>query len=78
MKLNNLVAIVDRNHKTVLGTTEKMTHLDAFPDRWLSFGWNVNVVDGHNIADLKDVLKKLENINMIRLLNDIIQIVMIW
>ena len=60
MKLNNLVAIVDRNHKSVLGTTEDMTNLDAFPDRWLSFGWDVNVVDGHNIVELIDALKKVK------------------
>ena len=60
MKLNNLVAIVDRNHKTVLGTTEEITSLEPFSDKWRSFGWNVTVVDGHNIVELIDALKKVK------------------
>ena len=58
MELNNLVTIIDRNHKIVLGTTEENTSLEPFSDKWLSFGWNVTVVDGHNIVELIDALKK--------------------
>ena len=28
-------------------------NLDAFPDRWLSFGWDVNVVDGPPSDDIR-------------------------
>ena len=60
MELNNLVTIIDRNHKIVLGTTEENTSLEPFSDKWLSFGWNVTVVDGHNIVELIDALKKVK------------------
>ncbi len=62
--LDNLIAIVDRNNLTVLDYTEKIIKLNPFKDKWLSFGWNVLEVDGHNIQEVYkkiNYLKKLRN-----------------
>jgi len=58
-KLDNLVAIIDYNRIQALGRTEEILDLDPLPDKWRSFGWEVAVVDGHDIDEL---LKVFENI----------------
>lgn len=49
LKLDGLVAIVDRNRQITLEYTES---LDPFADKWLSFGWEVAEIDGHSFDDL--------------------------
>jgi transketolase len=61
--LSNLVAIVDRNKLTVLNKTESIIKLEPFADKWRSFGWNVVLVDGHNIKQICDKLKKIKKKN---------------
>lgn len=48
-KLNNLIAIVDRNHLQICGNTEDVMAIDPLAEKWLSFGWNVLETDGHDI-----------------------------
>ena len=48
-ELNNLIAIVDRNHLQICGDTEKVMAVDPLADKWLSFGWNVIESDGHDV-----------------------------
>tara|TARA_R100000664_G_C2760058_1_gene150670 strand:- start:7029 stop:7832 length:804 start_codon:yes stop_codon:yes gene_type:complete len=48
LKLNNLIAIVDRNSLCIHGNTEDINSLSPFCDKWESFGWNVNEIDGHD------------------------------
>lgn len=50
--LDNLVAIVDRNRLQISGRTEERMRLEPLADRWRSFGWSVEAVDGHDIAAL--------------------------
>ncbi|MFH1484725.1 MAG: transketolase [Chloroflexota bacterium] len=56
-KLDNLVAIVDRNKQQLDGSTSEIMELEPFADKWRAFGWNVVEVDGH---DLKQVVDALE------------------
>ena len=56
LKLNNLVAIVDRNSLCIHGNTEHINGLNPFPDKWKSFGWNVVEVDGHNHQEVFNAL----------------------
>ena len=51
-KLNNLVAIIDRNNFQQTGSNEEiMTNLNL-KDKWKSFNWEVIEIDGHNISEL--------------------------
>ncbi len=52
--LDNLVAIVDRNHLQVSGYTDDIMNISPLADKWKSFGWGVKVVDGHDINELYD------------------------
>lgn len=51
-KLNNLVAIVDRNYLGCSDFTENMCGLEPFEDKWKSCNWETKVVDGHNYEEL--------------------------
>ncbi len=51
-KLDNLVAIVDRNGLQIDGQTEKIMCLEPFSKKWESFGWHVIEIDGNNIEEI--------------------------
>ena len=56
-KLNNLIAIVDRNNIQIDGNTEKVMPLEPLADKWRSFNWYVIEVNGHDFKDLNEVFK---------------------
>ncbi|MCX5887949.1 MAG: transketolase [Deltaproteobacteria bacterium] len=47
-RLANLIAIVDYNKIQSLGPVAETLELEPFADKWLSFGWRVREVDGHD------------------------------
>lgn len=51
-RLHNLIAIVDRNNIQIDGYTEDVMPLESLRDKWESFGWHVQEVDGHNFESL--------------------------
>ncbi len=57
-KLNNLVAIIDKNGLQQTGTTIDIMDLNSLDEKWASFGWNVISLDGHNIKELFNSLNK--------------------
>ncbi|MBO5769203.1 MAG: transketolase [Bacteroidales bacterium] len=58
-KLDNLVAIIDRNHLQISGNTEDVMSLEPMRERWEAFGWNVYEIDGN---DMKAILETYEDI----------------
>ena len=57
-KLNNLVAIIDRNGLQIDGLTSDVMELEPLAAKWRSFGWEVFECDGNDIKDLVDTLNK--------------------
>ncbi|GJD49750.1 Apulose-4-phosphate transketolase subunit A [Methylobacterium crusticola] len=55
-RLDNLVAIVDRNGLCVDGRADEVLPLEPLADRWTSFGWDVVEADGHDLAALLPAL----------------------
>src|SRR3984885_1681527 len=55
-KLNNLIAIVDANRLGQSEATAFGHHIEVYRDRFKSFGWRVEDVDGHDIEELLEVL----------------------
>jgi transketolase len=55
-RLDNLVAIVDRNGVQEDGPTEKIMALEPFAAKWRAFNWEVREVDGHDVAELSRAL----------------------
>ena len=51
-KLDNLVAILDRNKIQQDGFTEDIMPIDPIKEKWSSFNWDVVEVNGHKIEQL--------------------------
>jgi len=56
-KLSNLTVIVDYNRLMSYGSTDDVTGLEPFLDKWRSFGFAAVDVNGHDIEQLRSVLK---------------------
>ncbi len=56
--LDNLTAFIDRNFLQIDGNTENVMKLESVKDRWSAFGWNVIEIDGHNVEEILNALKK--------------------
>lgn len=51
-KLNNLVAIIDRNQLQISGRTEDVCAVDDLDGKYKSCGWEVIHCDGHSMIEL--------------------------
>jgi transketolase domain protein len=66
--LSNVIAIIDRNNIQIGGDTEKVMPLGNLADKWRSFGWFTQEVDGHDyeaIVKAIDVAKTSHQPNVI-------------
>ncbi|MBF0270421.1 MAG: transketolase [Alphaproteobacteria bacterium] len=55
-RLNNLVTIIDRNYLCTTDFTENLIKLEPLDDKWRSFGFAVERINGNDTAQLMDVL----------------------
>jgi transketolase len=55
-RLDNLVAIVDRNGLQITGPTEEVCALEPLADKFRAFGLAVREVDGHDVRQLAEAL----------------------
>jgi len=58
-KLDNLVAIIDRNRLQIHGNTVKIMNTESLSEKWKSFGWGVAEIDGHDFSEILSSFKKL-------------------
>ena len=56
--LDNIVALVDRNGIQNDRATKEVLDLEPIEDKWAAFGWETQVIDGHNMSS---VVSALEN-----------------
>lgn len=61
-KLNNLIAIVDRNNIQIDGYTEDIMPLGDLGEKYRAFGWHVEEIDGHNIREISDAIDRAKAI----------------
>ena len=58
----NLVAIIDRNHVQMCGTTDDILDPGDIASKYSAFGWNTIVIDGHDMAAVIAALdRRFEN-----------------
>lgn len=53
-KLSQLIVYVDRNNIQIDGSTDEVMPLEKLGDKWSSFGWHVQEIDGHNMQSIID------------------------
>jgi len=51
-KLDNVVAIVDRNGLQAMGATAERLDTSPLAAKWAAFGWQVTEIDGHNMPEV--------------------------
>ena len=51
-RLHTVVCIVDRNNIQIDGNTEDIMPLEPFVNKYITFGWHVIEIDGHNITEI--------------------------
>jgi transketolase len=61
-KVDNLVAIVDKNGQQLDGWTRDIMNLDPLPAKWQAFGWQVIEVDGHSLPQLLQAFDQAKKI----------------
>lgn len=57
-KLDNLVAIIDRNRLQIDGCTEDIKPLDNLVSKLKAFNWYVIEIDGHNITEIYNSIEE--------------------
>lgn len=60
-KVDNVIAVVDRNKFMIDGPTEKVMGLEPFDDKWKAFGWKVINVNGHDFEALDAAFEEAWN-----------------
>ncbi|MFW9867196.1 MAG: transketolase [Candidatus Thorarchaeota archaeon] len=61
-KLDNLIAIIDRNGIQNDGSTEEIMALEPLADKWKAFGWEVIETDGSNLNELIRSFNRVKSI----------------
>lgn len=61
-KLDNLIAIVDRNGIQNDGSTEEIMALEPLAEKWKAFGWEVFEIDGSNLNEIIQGFEKAKKI----------------
>lgn len=59
-KLDNIIAIIDRNYLQIDGKTSDVMELEPLAEKWKSFGWEVFNCNGNNIGQLLETFKKIK------------------
>ncbi len=61
-RLNNLIAVVDRNNIQISGFTEEVMPLEPLKEKYEAFGWHVKEIDGHNFEQIVDAVNEAKAI----------------
>ena len=62
-KLNNLIAVVDRNNIQIDGFTEHIMPLEPLADKWRAFNWHVIEVFGHDFRAIDKAVEEAKEIS---------------
>ena len=57
-KLDNLCAVIDYNKLQSDNRNDAIMRLEPLADKWRAFGWSVAEIDGHNIPEILDHLRR--------------------
>ncbi|HVY42722.1 MAG TPA: transketolase [Hyphomicrobiaceae bacterium] len=59
-KASRLVAIIDRNGYQLDGKVDDVIGIEPLDEKWRSFGWEVHTVNGHDVAALTELLRRVK------------------
>ncbi len=64
-KLDNLIAIIDRNNIQIDGYVSDIMGIDPIADKYRAFGWHVQEIDGHSIESIIDACNKAKSVRAV-------------
>ncbi len=62
-KLGNLAVLLDYNGIQQTGATAQVMNTEPVMDKWLSFGWHVQEIHGHNVRSILDALDRAGDVH---------------
>lgn len=60
---HELIVIMDYNKFQEMGPVSREMGLEPIADKWRSFGWHTQEVDGHNIREVTQGIQALQSVN---------------
>lgn len=61
-RLDNIIAFTDYNKMQIDGLISEVNDLEPLDEKWKSFGWHVQVIDGHDIKEIDSAIINAKNI----------------
>ena len=61
LRVNNLIAIIDFNKWQATGRSKEIMALEPLNEKWSSFGWHTQEIDGHDIKEIQNALQEAKN-----------------
>jgi transketolase len=61
-KLDKLTAIVDHNGIQLDGWNKDIMNIEPLAQKWQSFGWNTIEIDGHDVVQVIEALKRAQKV----------------
>lgn len=62
-RLDNVTAFLDFNGLQIDGPVSKVMSVEPVAEKWRAFGWDVQVIDGHN---MEEILQAVERARAVR------------
>jgi transketolase len=62
-RLGNLTAILDYNGIQQTGATSDVLPTEPIADKWFSFGWHVQEINGHNTLEILNALDRADEVH---------------
>lgn len=60
-RVNNLIALVDRNQGQIDGLVNNVMTIEPLADRFHSFGWHVITINGHDYLQIHNAIKAAQD-----------------
>ena len=60
-RLENIAIVVDFNKWQATDRSQDVMALDPLEDKWRAFGWDVHMIDGHNMEQLVETFRRVPN-----------------
>lgn len=61
-RLDNLTAFLDHNRLQIDGPIEEVMSPEPLAEKWRAFGWDVQVIDGHDMAQILEAVEKAQKV----------------
>jgi transketolase len=61
-KTDHLIVFLDKNNCQVDGFTKDICNVEPVDAKWLSFGWDVQSIDGHNVEQIISAISQAKSV----------------